>query len=119
MSERMSYLQLMSEGFRMMKQAKETERTINLRDWTFSFRHDRDWSVILRTERVKWVSRPFEQLTIEPTSIRFGAASLQRHVESNEVRLKIEEEWGIESKVVCDNQEWDRFVEALKQLKGE
>ncbi|KDN57580.1 MAG: hypothetical protein LPJ96_01780 [Exiguobacterium sp.] len=119
MSERKSYLQLMSEGFRMMKQAKETERTINLRDWTFSFRHDRDWSVILRTERVKWVSRPFEQLTIEPTWVQFGAASLQRHVESNEVRLKIEEEWGIESKVVCDNQEWDRFVEALKQLKGE
>ncbi|WP_231557587.1 hypothetical protein [Exiguobacterium sp. ZOR0005] len=118
-SERKSYLQMMSEGFRMMKQAKEVEQTVTLRQWTFSFRHDKEWTVILRTDRLKWVGRPASEFSIDLAQVRLGDLSLQRHVESNEVRLKIEEEWGIESKVVCDDEEWGRFVETLKQLKGE
>lgn len=119
MSERKSYLKMMSEGFRMMSQAKQVEQSVTLRQWTFSVRHESMWHVVLRTDRLKWVSSPTETLVIEPMFVQIGALHLTRHVETNEVRLKIEEEWGIESKVVCDDQEWERFVEALKRLKGE
>ena len=119
MSERKSYLQMMSEGFRMMKQVKETEQTIVLRQWSFSLRHESAWTVIIRTNRVKWVGIPTDIFKVGPTSIQIGDLYLTRHVESNEVRLKIEEDWGIESKVVCDDEEWERFIKALEQMKGE
>ena len=36
MSERKSYLQMMSEGFRMMKEGKQINHETKLRQWTFS-----------------------------------------------------------------------------------
>ncbi|WP_214762789.1 MULTISPECIES: hypothetical protein [Exiguobacterium] len=119
MSERKSYLQMMSEGFRMMKQAKQTNQETKLRQWMFSISHESDWQVILRTERLKWISPATKEFIVEPLSVQIGPLQLTRHLETNEVRLKIEEEWGIESKVVCDDQEWERFVASLEQMKGE
>jgi hypothetical protein len=51
--------------------------------------------------------------------IQIGDLRVTRHAQSNEVRLTIDEEWGLENKVVCDNLEWETFVDALKQVKGE
>ncbi|WP_214789089.1 hypothetical protein [Exiguobacterium sp. s21] len=119
MSERKSYLQMMSEGFRMMKEVKQINHETKLRQWTFSISREANWHVILRTERLKWVSPATDQFIIEPLFVQIGTLQLTRHLETNEVRLTIDEEWGIESKVVCDDQEWERFVASLKQLKGE
>lgn len=119
MSERKSYLQMMSEGFRMMKHAKQLNHETRLRQWMFSIRHESDWQVILHTERLKWIGPMTNQFIIEPLSVQIGSLQLTRHLETNEVRLKIDEEWGIESKVVCDDQEWERFVTSLIQMKGE
>lgn len=119
MSERKSYLQMLNEGLRMMKQAKQAEQTLTLRQWTLSVRRDSEWHMILRTDRLKWIGPPSVTLVIEPLFVQCGTLHLTRHLESNEIRLKIEEEWGIESKVVCDDLEWERFIEALKRMKGE
>lgn len=119
MNERKSYLQMMSEGFRMMKQAKQINHETKLRQWTFSLRHEADWHVILRTDRLKWISPRIDQLIIEPLFVQIGPLHLTRHLETNEVRLNIDEEWRIESKVVCDDKEWERFVASLREMKGE
>ncbi|WP_114167387.1 hypothetical protein [Exiguobacterium sp. TNDT2] len=119
MGERKSYLQMMSEGFQMMKKGRQVSRDIKLRDWTFSISRESSWHIILRTERLKWVSPSTDEFNIEPLFVQIGTLELTRHLETNEVRLTIDEEWGIESKVVCDAQEWERFVASLKQLKGE
>jgi hypothetical protein len=119
MSERKSYLQLMGEGFRILKQSKQTDQTVSLRSWTFSIHHDNEWYVVLRSNRVKWVGLPSHTFDIALDSIQIGNLRIIRHPESNEVRLTIDEEWGLENKVVCDNLEWETFVDALKQVKGE
>lgn len=119
MSERKSYLRLMGEGFRMLKQSKQTDATVSLRSWTFSIRHDQQWHVVLRTNRIKWVGLPSMTFEIHPNMIQIGDLRVTRHAQSNEVRLTIDEEWGLENKVVCDNLEWETFVDALKQVKGE
>lgn len=109
----------MGEGFRMMKQSKQTESTISLRTWTLSIMREQGWIVILRTDRIKWVGMPSDTFDIGPTHIQIGDLQLTRHVETNEVRLKIDEEWGLESKIVCDNLEWEKFIDGLKQVKEE
>ncbi|WP_215143499.1 hypothetical protein [Exiguobacterium qingdaonense] len=119
MSERKSYLQLMSEGFRMLQQSKQTDTTVSLRNWTLSIQHDHEWHVVLRSERVKWIGLPSTTFQIQKDAIQIGDLRIARHTESNDVRLTIDEEWGLENKVVCDNLEWERFVDALKQVKGE
>ncbi|WP_214822121.1 MULTISPECIES: hypothetical protein [unclassified Exiguobacterium] len=119
MSERKSYLRLMGEGFRMLKQSKQTDTTVSLRNWTFSIHRDEEWYVVLRSNRVKWIGLPSRTFSISPDTIQIGDLRIIRHPESNEVRLTIDEEWGLENKVVCDNLEWETFVDALKQVKGE
>lgn len=119
MSERKSYLRLMGEGFRMLKQSKQTDTSVSLRSWTFSIHHDQEWHVVLRSNRIKWIGLPSRTFDIRPDAIRIGDLQIIRHHESNEVRLTINEEWGLENKVVCDNLEWETFVDALKQVKGE
>ncbi|WP_214829135.1 hypothetical protein [Exiguobacterium algae] len=119
MSERKSYLKLLGEGFQMMKQSKQTESTIALRGWTFSIKQDQGWFVILRAKRIKWIGLPNDTFQIEKTLVKIGDLQLTRHEETNEVRLTIDEEWGLESKIVCDNLEWGKFIDALKQVKGE
>lgn len=117
MSGRKSYLQLMSEGFRMMKQSKQSPASITLRAWTFTIQRDEMWTTILRSDRVKWVGVPSDHFEIESSHVQIGALRLTRHLESNEVRLTIAEEWGIESTLVCDETEWQSFVASLRQLK--
>ncbi|WP_214701089.1 MULTISPECIES: hypothetical protein [unclassified Exiguobacterium] len=119
MSERKSYLQLMGEGFRMLKQSKQTDTTVSLRNWTFTIHHDHEWYIVLRTSRIKWIGLPTTTFLICPDTIQIGDLKITRHEESNEVRLTIDEEWGLENKVVCDNLEWETFVDALKRVKGE
>lgn len=119
MSERKSYLQLMGEGFRMLKQSKQTDTTVSLRSWTFSIHHNQEWHVVMRSDRVKWVGLPSTTFHIHPNVVQIGDLRMTRHEESNEVRLTIDEEWGLENKVVCDNLEWEMFIDALKQVKGE
>ncbi|WP_214818495.1 hypothetical protein [Exiguobacterium sp. s131] len=119
MSERKSYLRLMGEGFRMLKQSKQTNTTVSLRSWTFSIHHEQEWQVVLRTNRIKWVGLPSMTFEIHPDMIQIGDLRVTHHAQSNEVRLTIDEEWGLENKVVCDNLEWETFVDALKQVKGE